>query len=780
MSHLTKNSYIGPDGKWRVNYAINAAPDFFLRDGSNRTGGADMLNIDPAATAYSPDGSWLVVDALGIGFVRVNLATFDMLPFAPQVAGPGYSLLPAGVTLSNDGRFAAIGYTGQSYGQPYFTIYDLSTCASATSTVLTAPLACQSRNVWPYLTSQFNFRNISGVRFTDDDDISFDAVYDWQSPTSYSVGKFVISDAIGTGSGLQYLALGDSYISGEGTFDYKLGTDDSNNKCHLSSRSYPYILGADLFNSFQSVACSGATMNDITNDTEDYTGQTTDKVKRQYRDITNVLANFEPGYINQLDFVTKYKPNIITVSIGGNDIGFAGIIQTCALPPIDVYPVSIGSSTCFNTYDERLELVSSIDSQYYRLRDTYQQIIKAAAPGASVYVVGYPQIAAEGNCANNVHLNGGEIQFSQQLISYLDSVVERAAKSAGAVYVDTQHAFDGHRLCEAKSFDVAVNGLTAGNDTGPIGKESYHPNALGQELLSAAVIKATDSLKEAMPAPDLTVPQPTANDSEAADLLNMPHSGDVPAAQQEQSKVDDDIVGDMLTKGGQATVTASGVQDGLQPNSSYQVVLHSSPISLGTFTTDANGDLAAPITVPAAIAPGTHTLHIYGTNLADEPVDIYKTVYIAADASDYDGDGIANTANSCLVVPLSGQDVDRDGIDDACDPFIGEVPVLVSPDASLTASSEDTDTLSPAKPLATTAGIVQSSPVTATLDRSGTVLGDTTLNEAQGSEKVDQILHENQAQSHHTNTALGAIVVVFGIVILAGCTWLIRRTMNRD
>src|SRR5690606_17116447 len=55
------------------------------------------------------------------------------------------------------------------------------------------------------------------------------------------------------------------------------------------------------------------------------------------------------------------------------------------------------------------------------------------------------------------------------------------------------------------------------------------------------------------------------------------------------------------------------------------------------------------------------------------------TVYVAASIDDIDGDGVSNDEEACLVTDPLGEDHDRDGIDDACDPEIGELPADDTP-----------------------------------------------------------------------------------------------------
>jgi hypothetical protein len=81
-----------------------------------------------------------------------------------------------------------------------------------------------------------------------------------------------------------------------------------------------------------------------------------------------------------------------------------------------------------------------------------------------------------------------------------------------------------------------------------------------------------------------------------------------------------------------------------------------------------NGFVGGTITIPEDISDGFHTLHMYGINVAGEPIDIYRVVYIA--------DGGIDT---CGFLGPIGQDVDKDSVDDSCDGQITEPPIEVIP-----------------------------------------------------------------------------------------------------
>ncbi|MGA3150684.1 MAG: SGNH/GDSL hydrolase family protein [Candidatus Saccharimonadales bacterium] len=621
---------------WEYKYDINRPPDGKLADQSGH-----LLAVDYDSMSFSSNGQWMVASEPNGALLRVNLNTFEVTPFAvgfDYTIGLDPTLQTA---ITNDGRYAVVA----SKNFYFFKIYDLSTCGPVPFHI-TGPVACQSRDLKSFMEDQVaGFTRASNIRFIDDDTLGLyaSAVLDAMQTTS----KYILSTAGGGLHQLDYLTLGDSYISGEGAFNYLAGTDTSDNKCHISVISYPYLLGYNLgYDSYRSVACSGATTNDINNSRADYMGQARPKIKQGSRtkdQLAAILSSFLPGYIYQNSFIARYQPKIITISAGGNDIGFSSILKDCVMP-----------GTCYNTYEDRLELVRQINSSVFpKLVDTYQRAKNAGAPDARIYVIGYPQIVKpSGDCADNVHLDAQEIDFAARLISYLDSVVQTAANRAGVIYVDTQHALDGHMLCETNSYSVAVNGLTAGNDRpsslgGPIGDESYHPNYLGHQLLAQAVVAATQNLNQPMPTANPSAMPP---DESGLAILNISKSNRAINVAQ----YDPDISDDTFYKGTLTSVTINGLSHSLQPLSELTAVIHSEPVALGNFTTDSMGNLSAQITISDGVSAGYHSLHFYGTDITGQPVDIYKTVYVA-DVSSNLNDNNAESNRTESSTPAQSQ-----------------------------------------------------------------------------------------------------------------------------
>lgn len=237
-----------------------------------------------------------------------------------------------------------------------------------------------------------------------------------------STGLATPALAGGSTAAEHYAALGDSYSSGVGTREY---FDDSGD-CLRSPRAYPQLWAeANVPASFDFVACSGATTADV---------------------------NAE-----QLDAL-EADTSFITISVGGNDIGFADTLQDCLLGTDDM---------CLDSVAEAESLMR--DELPGALATTYEGI-SAAAPNASVLVLGYPRLNELGDCGipGYTEVKRKRINEASDLLS---EVIAEAASAAGFTYADVRKAFDGHGVCAGTEW---ING-----PSNPV-RESFHPNIDGQ------------------------------------------------------------------------------------------------------------------------------------------------------------------------------------------------------------------------------------------------------------------------------------------------------------
>ncbi|MBI3494995.1 SGNH/GDSL hydrolase family protein, partial [Candidatus Saccharibacteria bacterium] len=426
--------------------------------------------------------------------------------------------------------------------------------------------------------------------------------------------------------------------------------------CHLSQRSYPYLISSVLnYGQYESVACSGAVMEDVWNNSKEYRKENSQS-KGLFEDIYDeqIYMSFLPGHRAQNEFNKQHGPNIITLSIGGNNIGFGDIVLRC-----------MDTDTCYDNYEDRLMLADLINKQFGPLTNTYNEVKASTDPRSKIYIIGYPQLAdTEGTCDMNVHLNKDERVFAKQLIGHLNSVIKKAAEYSGVFYVDVEDAFAGHKMCEARnSWEVAVNGLTAGNDQvdlpfvhGPIGNESFHPNALGHDLLKIKILEKTNNFTAQMPTPN-----PNAKATELDNntpLLQAPKSNKTIRNLKYLTGTD----GGVIRAGTFWAYKATGLDEVFAVGAEIKAWLHSEPLSLGTYSLGYDGSVGIGASIPATVAPGFHTLHLYGKNSSGEDIDVFKTVYVEG-----------------LALCSSGQDNDKDKLDDACDGFIDQPPTVVAP-----------------------------------------------------------------------------------------------------
>ncbi len=423
-----------------------------------------------------------------------------------------------------------------------------------------------------------------------------------------------------------YLALGDSFASGEGAYNYRPETDSSQNTCRVSRDSYSYLLRDIVgLDSFASVACSGAVIDDVFfSDRREYAGQVDDIFfeDRTEGEINQYLKAFYPGHLNQSDFVEEYAPEYITVSAIGNDIGFDDIIKRC---------VSFG--TCYSSFEDRQELSQEIKSHIPRLTTALEGLQKRGHHEATIYAIGYPQIVKEGgDCGLNVRLNADEVAFANRLIDYINAVIDISARRSGAVYVDVSTAFSGFKLCEATDFP-AMHGLTAGYDvpdwlSGPIGKESYHPTAHGHDLLANEIRKQTNGFAvTAEPIDDMAW---FADPMVVTDFL-----GTSPEGQTSRplyiTHYENNLSPDYGVYG-ESIPVFTNLQSNyrLEPNSEFEVWLYSEPVLLGTVESDDNGQVDDEVTIPEDSAEkGYHTLRVEGQNIAGEKTAIYKSIFVS-------------------------------------------------------------------------------------------------------------------------------------------------------
>jgi lysophospholipase L1-like esterase len=236
-----------------------------------------------------------------------------------------------------------------------------------------------------------------------------------------------------------YVALGDSYASGAGLTPY------SDSTCFRSAtQAYPSLLtGRKMTLTF--TACSGAT-------------------------IPTMLAS-------QLAVVPT--ASYVTVTIGGNDVGFREVLSDC----IDS-PFTDGCSTTGMAAAE-----AAVTALPKTLIPALQEI-QATYPNATVFVSGYPELFGDltGTCRVGTYAGWMPLEIGQEdgrwlneMAGNLNAAIRSASDTAGVRYADAQATFDGHGLCDTGT--AWVNGpIITSLFPLTVSERSFHPTADGQKL----------------------------------------------------------------------------------------------------------------------------------------------------------------------------------------------------------------------------------------------------------------------------------------------------------
>jgi lysophospholipase L1-like esterase len=233
-------------------------------------------------------------------------------------------------------------------------------------------------------------------------------------------------------AGPAYTALGDSYSSGTGTRTYY--TDSGS--CQRSPYAYPVLDAARLGAILTFAACAGATVSTVLN-----------------------------GQLAGLTASTSY----VTLSAGGNDIGWVGVITQCAKPWPYTCETEIGTAE----NQIRTVLPGRLDQLYSRIR--------TLAPTARVVVVGYPRLFNGEECNLLTRISPTEQAELNAAADLLATTTRDRATAHGFGFVDARGPFTGHAVCDDVEW---VNGLSS-----PIG-ESYHPNRAGHVAYAGLVESA--------------------------------------------------------------------------------------------------------------------------------------------------------------------------------------------------------------------------------------------------------------------------------------------------
>jgi lysophospholipase L1-like esterase len=251
----------------------------------------------------------------------------------------------------------------------------------------------------------------------------------------------------------RYVGLGDSYAAGP-----VIPLQIQPFGCLKSNNNYVHIVQRQMsFNQFRDPSCSGAKTNHMTQ-------------------TQNVDPGPNPPQFNSL------SPNTVavTLTIGGNDIGFSSIAEDCFTPT----PRS--DSPCKDRYT-----AGGQDEISRRIAETAPKVdavldgIRARSPKATTFVVNYSAIFPhEGpGCYPQMPIADGDVPYLRAKQEELNAMLASQAAANGARLVDVYAASVGHDAC-APPLIRWVEPFTPASPAAPV-----HPNLIGMQAMANLVVQ---------------------------------------------------------------------------------------------------------------------------------------------------------------------------------------------------------------------------------------------------------------------------------------------------
>ena len=232
-------------------------------------------------------------------------------------------------------------------------------------------------------------------------------------------------------AGDEYIALGSSIASG-------FGISVQATPCGRSGRNYPTLVAAEFGLELTDVSCGASRIPNV---------------------VDTAQGDFPPQ-IEALSPLTK----LITVTVGGNDIGLNGKALACSDP-----------QTICDEPDDLEANIAALRPQLTAMVGT----LRASAPDAAIVLVTYPREFPEDNCPE-LSLDDEELEMLRSMAEELEAAFMDVAANTGVLLVDPYVEPGDHTGC-APEEDRWVAGAVADDGF------AFHPTALGHRVMAEMI-----------------------------------------------------------------------------------------------------------------------------------------------------------------------------------------------------------------------------------------------------------------------------------------------------
>ena len=311
------------------------------------------------------------------------------------------------------------------------------------------------------------------------------------------------------------VALGDSYICGEGILPFYGQDAPMSEKCqdpdwlsHRSQKSWPGMLtlpGVDgcladhRGENFFFAATSGARTDHLflLTDEEKANGQSAMFEKPYRRDgVSGVsLVPAQLDVFDELD-AKGLKADYVLIMIGGNDVDFKGIITMAMMGQTKKVSGETYVDKGVSLFDRQYDL-ADVRASFKRV---YYDVAKRAGNQAKIIVVGYPYPLVEEDSsafgAENARImNEADYFFNTEICRM---VSECHDEGLNIYYIDVSNVFENHGAYAEEPYINPII-LGAGSEdldsTGLVSSASIHPNIDGVHAYADCVQYVIDAIE---------------------------------------------------------------------------------------------------------------------------------------------------------------------------------------------------------------------------------------------------------------------------------------------
>ena len=249
----------------------------------------------------------------------------------------------------------------------------------------------------------------------------------------------------------EYVALGSSYAAGAGLGPRQPGSPIV---CSRSNEGYPPRVARALRLKLVDMTCSGS--------------------------VTRHLLT--GGQFLQESQIRTIGPDtrLVTITVGGNDIGFVRDLYLLAARRSDTILGWIARKLWSGPPDAK-------ERDYGKLQRDLTSLIRAIhtrAPAAQIVMATYPRVLPPSGTCPGLGLSADEADLMRHVENRLSAVTRAAAETSGATIVDMNAAGVEHNAC-------SVSPWTKGR--GPITQSPFHPTLAGANATAGAIIAAIGS-----------------------------------------------------------------------------------------------------------------------------------------------------------------------------------------------------------------------------------------------------------------------------------------------